>query len=55
MLVSLIVSYANTKHAHEYTTSAGKFMYVYTKQKGIVPMSTICGQFKYTLSRMILG
>ena len=28
---------------HEYTTSAGRFMYVYTKLKGIVPMSTICG------------
>ena len=26
---------------HEYTTSSGKFMYVYTKQKEIVPMSTI--------------
>jgi len=27
---------------HEYTKSSGKFANVYTKQKDIVPMSTIC-------------
>ena len=29
---------------HEYTTSAGKFVNGYTKQMGIIPTSTICGQ-----------
>ena len=33
---------------HEYTTSAGKFVNGYTKQKSIVPISTICGQI-YTV------
>ena len=30
--------------AHEYTTSVRQFINEYTTQKGIVPMSTICGQ-----------
>ena len=33
---------------HEYTTSAGKFMYVYTKQRALFLCHDICGQI-YTV------